>query len=1369
MKNKNRWFLWIFLLHSTLICSFAATYTLDGTKNALPSCGGNLNNWTISGTTYTCASNSITFGYGDVITSTGNYTLSVANGMTFNGNNSVGSSLYAINLYSQSGGITFYNSNNTVYGSITSDSNQITLYGATVYGNIRATVNTVYILNSTIVGNIYSGGGNGIITSNTNITATTITATNNTINITGGTISGALSTSGGNGVQLNYVIMTSGSITTQNVPVYISGSTIGSSTSPTNISSGNYVYILNSSTVYANITAPIWTNVQTIIKDFSSVIYGNCTPNTGEPCQQGLVVEYRFDECSWNGTAGEVLDSSANGRNATRYNSLSNSSSSPSVLCKYSNGASTPTGYLKPQTNFAIPSNWTLSTWIKFPLQQNNITTKYHVFGSIVGGGDLAYLVTNSSNNSIDWGVWNGSSSKEDTFASNLSGWHHIVLTKSGNSTTIYLDGTSVNTVSRGVSGTINYILSSQDNLNNQALSGGVDEFKIFGSVLSDSQIQAIYANEYAGKNFDGSTRSCPCAETLQTCFTDDFNRANLGSKWSIISTGTYPPNITDNKLLLTQKQQNISSGISLVGDFPSKNNLVEIEFEHNAYAGNGADGVAVVLSDANVTAVAGAYGGSLGYAQRTGTLGFAGGWLGFGLDEYGNFANDNEGRGNTCSSHPSTSAILDSVTIRGKQGTDRSKGYCFIANSGNLQTSTGVGIDNTASTTPAPSNKYKFTIDTRSGTIITVRRDINDGNGYKILPNMNGVDATQVATAPDNFKLSFTGSTGDNYNFHSFDNVTIKALNCGTLGQEPILSTFFDAWETSILGAPPVNISRKIYTKIANQPFTLKAASIDNAQYQNYTTGLVGWRLVDNAQCPSGTTALTSWQDLNLSSVNPTTITTTIPGAYKNVRVQFGKKSGSSYTDLNCSSDNFAIRPNNFNSTITANQTFIADKNTSITFQANQYGGTGATNYNETANTSFKVDVDISDSTKTCTVNSIQFSPTIGFTNGVTSSSQYSLPNVGDYTVSIHEIPGAEFALVDLADTPDAQRYITPYSQTITVVPSTFLITGAFSNGSNGFTYLSNFEQFTTSPNRDISAPLDLNISARSATNALLSNYTALCYAKDANLTLSTNTIGTTLTNLSKFLWYEKKHDLNGTVTLANSSSYRIPLSKALFDSTTRGMAETNYLINFDRNSTKPVQPFRFTIQNLTTNDADLASGAVTLNQNATFYYGRVYSTDYRETSPIPATIRYEVYCANCNATGFNAIGMQSPLSISWYQNPLHTNTTFGNVSQFGKIGTTTIANPNTSTINAQGFDTSHPLTNATAPYVDRILMTPSAWLIFNPFNANATTNDFNVEFTRAGNWSGAGNVDRNDTSHTTGAFTNDTNITRSNRKMNW
>ena len=89
------------------------------------------------------------------------------------------------------------------------------------------------------------------------------------------------------------------------------------------------------------------------------------------------------------------------------------------------------------------------------------------------------------------------------------------------------------------------------------------------------------------------------------------------------------------------------------------------------------------------MTPAAGAYGGSLGYAQRDApTNGFAGGWLGIGIDEYGNFANPTEGR----SGGPGFT--VDSVTVRGSgSGTT---GYAYHRTSGTLSP----GIDQSASAT---------------------------------------------------------------------------------------------------------------------------------------------------------------------------------------------------------------------------------------------------------------------------------------------------------------------------------------------------------------------------------------------------------------------------------------------------------------------------------------------------------------------------------------------------------------------------------------------------------------------------------------------------------------------------------------------
>lgn len=91
------------------------------------------------------------------------------------------------------------------------------------------------------------------------------------------------------------------------------------------------------------------------------------------------------------------------------------------------------------------------------------------------------------------------------------------------------------------------------------------------------------------------------------------------------------------------------------------------------------ADGLTLAIFDAKTTPAAGAYGGSLGYAQRTGINGLAGGIVGFGFDPFGNFSNPNEGR----IGGPGQRA--NSIAIRGSMGATRADGYEYITGVNNL------------------------------------------------------------------------------------------------------------------------------------------------------------------------------------------------------------------------------------------------------------------------------------------------------------------------------------------------------------------------------------------------------------------------------------------------------------------------------------------------------------------------------------------------------------------------------------------------------------------------------------------------------------------------------------------------------------
>lgn len=471
-------------------------------------------------------------------------------------------------------------------------------------------------------------------------------------------------------------------------------------------------------------------------------------------------------------------------------------------------------------------------------------------------------------------------------------------------------------------------------------------------------------------------------------------------------------------------------------------------------------------------------------------------------------------------------------------------------------------------------------------------------------------------------------------------------------------------------------------------------------------------------------------------------------------------------YAGTTCSSDNFAIRPNDFNATISPNQTFTAGTPEPITFTAEDSLNVATLAYNETEDSSFFVDVNISDSSKTCQEPAINFSPSVNFADG-TVTDNYTLHNVGDFNVTIAERVGFEFALVDTDDTNDSIRLIAPYAQQIKVIPDHFEVVGGLTNGSNGFTYLSNFEQFPFDADRNISASLDLNISAQKADNNITSNYTQECYAKDGNITLTLNAITVTPAAedgsdpLTKLLWhhYDNDGNTNGSIDLNTTAvpPYMIPFLSTHFDSNdTNGTANFNYKINFDRNLTKVVNPFMVLVTDIDAEDNDSVIGNNSLDSNATFVFGRTHATRQRyrvtEDHPYPANIYFESYCSGtgCDKTLLpNGLSSTRTDDLRWYviPTPFHTIPTDGVVGTVTQkdatpanaLGDIVTATPPT---NTNPSVTNLTYTGTSYPYKTTMNNDASLWLIYNEDDPTATRNEFQVEFDRIGEWTGEHNT---------------------------
>jgi MSHA biogenesis protein MshQ len=270
------------------------------------------------------------------------------------------------------------------------------------------------------------------------------------------------------------------------------------------------------------------------------------------------------------------------------------------------------------------------------------------------------------------------------------------------------------------------------------------------------------------------------CEEDL-TCFSDDFSASTLSNNWVVArSSGDFTPAIVNGRLGMTQASPKQSTSATYQRLFPAANNLVTIEFDQYAHGGNGADGMAVVLSDARVTPQPGAFGGPLGYGFKPEVNGFAGGWLGVGIDEYGNFSGEggatNKGR------------RKQSVAVRGSgSGTS---GYNYLKGTCNN------GADNASGNCLSPTvdsgsdsnrpHRYRLTIDSRIGGQSLVKVERNTGGGYStLIGSFNAAGQSGQAAIPENLMLSLTGSTGDATNAHQIDNVRICALNSNPVGTQ--------------------------------------------------------------------------------------------------------------------------------------------------------------------------------------------------------------------------------------------------------------------------------------------------------------------------------------------------------------------------------------------------------------------------------------------------------------------------------------------------------------------------------------------------------------------------------------------------------
>ncbi len=172
------------------------------------------------------------------------------------------------------------------------------------------------------------------------------------------------------------------------------------------------------------------------------------------------------------------------------------------------------------------------------------------------------------------------------------------------------------------------------------------------------------------------------------------YGKMNKNGRLNGGSTGTIPDN--PGALRFTNNDNNEHGAIISNFTFPLSSQGIKVSFTTETYAGSGngstaqggdgADGISFFLQDAsrvnddNPSAI-GAYGGSLAYScsnVNAGPDGLPGGYIGLGIDEYGNFLNNGD---NTATGDPASATYLNQYHY----GADYQPGRIGLRGAGNL------------------------------------------------------------------------------------------------------------------------------------------------------------------------------------------------------------------------------------------------------------------------------------------------------------------------------------------------------------------------------------------------------------------------------------------------------------------------------------------------------------------------------------------------------------------------------------------------------------------------------------------------------------------------------------------------------------
>ncbi|MEW5904442.1 MAG: DUF6701 domain-containing protein [Pseudomonadota bacterium] len=357
-------------------------------------------------------------------------------------------------------------------------------------------------------------GDNAIIAPGTNILADK--NTNNVANVTINN-TGTLTIQNGNTLSLsgNLVLDAGGTFVAQ------TGSTV-SLTGTNQTLSGNLTFanLTLAAGTQVTLTGNIVINGTTNLTQAS--IASTCPNNftvtntagtvVAQSCPLPLpVAEYRLDETS----PGPVADASANALTGTAVGGITVGGAGKVCGSYRFNGTD---AYVSVANNALLsPARVSVAAWVRHD------SAAFKSWEAILAKGDTSYRMhlnggcslNTPTTNALDFGLNTGCATADVSSATVpvANQWYHVVGTYDGATLSLYIDGARVGSVAYAGSVTSNTFplyIGANSQQANRFWSGDLDEVKVYSTALTAAQVSTIYANENAGKNWDGTARTCP-------------------------------------------------------------------------------------------------------------------------------------------------------------------------------------------------------------------------------------------------------------------------------------------------------------------------------------------------------------------------------------------------------------------------------------------------------------------------------------------------------------------------------------------------------------------------------------------------------------------------------------------------------------------------------------------------------------------------------------------------------------------------------------------------------------------------------------------------------------------------------------------